>query len=102
MSRVFPLAAAAILAASTHALAESHGGEAGSAAQALPMTYEIFEAAVPHADLSECPAAMAAEGHFCRLGIGEELTVFVFSEEGDQPLVAARSWPADVVLPHLE
>jgi hypothetical protein len=64
----------------------------------LPLTYLIFEAAVPHVDLAVCPVDLAAEGRFCRLALlNEEIHVFVFSEEGDQPMVDFRSWPVDLM-----
>lgn len=62
----------------------------------LPLTYAAFEASVPHIDLADCPAALAAEGRFCRVTLAQDqISIFAFSEEGDQPLVAVRSWPAD-------
>lgn len=70
----------------------------------LPMTYKIFEGAVPHADLAECPAVMdVGESVFCRLAVlGEDVAIFVFSEEGDQPLVGTRSWSPDDLMPLLQ
>lgn len=63
-----------------------------------PMTYEMFELAVPHVDLAACPAPLAAEGRFCRLTTNNEaLNVFAFSEEGDQPMVAFQSWSAELL-----
>ena len=35
------------------------------------LTYEMFEAAVPHADLAECPAGLARDDSFCRLTLAE-------------------------------
>jgi|GEM_PF-1107736 len=68
----------------------------------VTMTYEVFEATVPHADLADCPIPLLGDGRFCRLGIaGEDVAVFVFSEEGDQPMIEVRTWPADSVLPLL-
>lgn len=76
---------------------------ADAGVRSLPVTYEVFEATVPHVDLPECPAVMARDGHFCRLGLAsEQLTVFVFAEDGHQPLTGLRSWPADVVLSQLK
>ncbi|MRX50275.1 hypothetical protein GI374_07405 [Paracoccus sp. S-4012] len=88
----------ALLLAATPALAQT------DAAAPLPMTYEIFEGTVLHADLAECPAVMeAGEGVFCRLAVaGENVAVFVFSEAGDQPLVGMRNWPADALMPLLK
>ena len=76
---------------------------AALASKSLPITYEVFEVTVPHADLAQCPTALAQDGHFCRLGLASDhLTVFVFSEAGEQPLLAVRSWAADVILPALK
>lgn len=65
---------------------------------ALPLSYAMFEASVPHVDLAECPTALAAEGRFCRATLQHDaVNVFVFSEDGDQPLIAFQSWPADTL-----
>ena len=65
----------------------------------IPLTYEEFEAAVPHIDLPVCPVPLAAPDRFCRMTThADQLNVFVFSEDGDQPLVALRSWPADLLV----
>lgn len=124
MPRIAQFAAALVLAAMP-ALASSPGEDEGPAPRpeagtgagaalatgmvvarpdaALPLTHEVFEASVPHADLPECPASLAREGRFCRLGLAaEQLTVFVFAEDGEQPLVAVQSWPAEVVLSQLK
>lgn len=125
MTRLASVAAAIVIAAGLPTLASMPGEDEGPAPRpeagtgagaalatgmsargaeaALPVTYEVFEATVPHVDLAECPAVMAQEGHFCRLGLAsEQLTVFVFAEDGDQPLTGVRSWPADVVLSQLK
>ena len=60
------------------------------------LTYEAFEAAVPHLDLETCPGALAAEDRFCRITIGHDaLHVFAFSYAGDSPLVGFQSWPSE-------
>jgi hypothetical protein len=60
------------------------------------LTYADFEPSVTHLDLAKCPSALAAENTFCRLSIGADaLHVFVFSEEGDQPLVGFHSFDED-------
>lgn len=60
------------------------------------MNYETFEATVDHADLPECPAALAEPGRFCRLVLhGEALHVFAFSEDNDQPLQAVMAYPVE-------
>lgn len=57
----------------------------------LMMTYELFENTVPHADIETCPAEFAGKSVFCRLTIAhDQLNVLVFSEDGDQPLLAVR------------
>lgn len=110
------LALAAVLATSLGgaALASSPGevktgpqtaGVSGAihhgAPQVRPMavlTYEVFEATVEHADLAECPAALAKEGRFCRLVLqNDALHVFAFAEDGDQPLQALVEYPVDAI-----
>lgn len=59
-------------------------------------TYEVFEAAVEHADLSACPAEFNAEEAFCRLTLASDgAHVFVFALEGAQPLLAVKSYALD-------
>lgn len=65
----------------------------------IPLTYQEFEGAVAHIDLPLCPVPLAAPGRFCRMTAhADQLNVFAFSEDGDQPLVAFRSWPADLLV----
>lgn len=72
--------------------------EAQTGVSPLALTYEVFEAAVDHLDLASCPAEVAAPGRFCRLTAHRDsLNVFAFSEDGDQPLVAIRSYPTDLL-----
>ncbi|MCL3881048.1 hypothetical protein [Marivita sp. GX14005] len=55
-------------------------------------TYEAFETAVAHADLAECPAPFDNDTAFCRLTLKDDMAhVFVFSLDGDQPLIAVQS-----------
>ncbi|MDO5631091.1 MAG: hypothetical protein Q4G22_04560 [Paracoccus sp. (in: a-proteobacteria)] len=62
------------------------------------MTYMDFEPAVTHADLAECPPAIAQPGQFCRVTLsGESLHVFIFSEDGDQPLQGVVEYPMDTI-----
>lgn len=62
------------------------------------LTYEVFEATVEHADLAECPAALAHEGRFCRLVLqNDALHVFAFAEDGDQPLQALVEYPMEAI-----
>jgi hypothetical protein len=81
--------AAALTAAVTPAFADE---------APLPFTYEDFEAAVAHVDLAQCPGELAAEGRFCRVTVvNDKINVFAFTETGDQPLVAFKSWSADLL-----
>jgi hypothetical protein len=69
-------------------------GFAGAAvAQTCPLTYPVFEFAVPHLDLEKCPAELAKGGVFCRASTGNDAVhVFVFADKGDQCLVAVKSY----------
>lgn len=72
-------------------------GQSAETAVAV-MTYETFEATIPHGDLPECPKPMAQEGRFCRVILhNESLQVFAFSEDGDQPLQAVLAYPLDQI-----
>ena len=65
----------------------------------IPFTYLEFESAVPHIDLAVCPVPLAAPGRFCRVTThADQINVFVFSEDGDQPLVAFETWPGDLLV----
>ena len=86
-----PTSRAAALVAAMLALS----GQA-TAQEPVPFTYEMFEASVPHLDLEICPEAFAAPNVFCRLAAYHDaLHVFAFSEDGDQSLVAFRSYDED-------
>tara|TARA_R110002094_G_scaffold221192_2_gene195030 strand:- start:628 stop:909 length:282 start_codon:yes stop_codon:yes gene_type:complete len=64
--------------------------------EALPLTYETFDTAIPHADLAECPAALAQEDVFCRATLADDmLHVFAFSLDDNSPLVGFRSFELD-------
>lgn len=59
----------------------------------IALKYEQFEVSVPHSDMADCPASMNVEKAFCRLTMHSEgFHVFAFSEEGDQPLIAFKSY----------
>jgi hypothetical protein len=85
-----PLTAAALILTLGLALPAAAG-------QGHVLTYEEFETAVAHSDLETCPAEMQTqEASFCRVTLkDEELHVFQFSEDADQPLLAVRSYPAE-------
>jgi len=64
----------------------------GARADECTMSYSLFEATVPHVDLTECPAALARDGVFCRLALGaEEAHVFVF-DDTSSCLVATKTF----------
>lgn len=59
------------------------------------MSYDVYEASVPHTDLEDCPDMLAGEGRFCRLSIVAEVaTIFVFDEDSGC-LVESRSFEED-------
>jgi hypothetical protein len=61
----------------------------------IPLSYEIFEAAVAYIDLESCPADFAQEGVFCRATLAnEEVHVFAFSTEGESLLAGFASYDA--------
>jgi hypothetical protein len=63
---------------------------------AAPLTYAQFEAAVPHLDLENCPPSMAQEGVFCRATLRhDEIHVFSFREDGEQPMTGFKSYSAE-------
>jgi hypothetical protein len=65
-------------------------------------TYELFEYTVEHADLATCPEGFDPDEMFCRLTLAADMMhVFVFSLDGDQPLVAVKSHEVYEGLPQL-
>jgi hypothetical protein len=59
-------------------------------------TYELFEAAVQHVDLPNCPPDYDPDTTFCRLTLANDMAnVFVFSFQGDLPLLEVRSYALD-------
>ena len=69
-----------------------------SAQDAVPLTYDAFEFAVPHVDLDACPDSLAADGVFCRATLNlDQVHVFAFAEAGDQPMVGVESFDADLL-----
>lgn len=71
---------------------------AADAGEDQTLTYEMFEASVPHIDLETCPADLAQQDTFCRASIHhEEIHVFAFSLDGDSPLVGFKSYEASGV-----
>ena len=71
---------------------ESHEGGTAYLANGQ-FTYEVFEATVEHADLEGCPADFDPDAVFCRITIASDLAhIFAFSYNGDQPLLAVKSY----------
>ncbi|MFX0544646.1 hypothetical protein ACEWPL_003785 [Roseovarius sp. S1116L3] len=80
------LAASALALTATPLFAENSGR----------LTYDQFELAVPHMDLATCPPSMEQEDSFCRATLRhDEIHVFAFRNEGDQPMTGFKSFPAE-------
>lgn len=63
---------------------------------AARMTYKIYEASVPHVDLGSRPIQFDQDSVFCRMNLAAEMAnIFVFRIEGDQPLLAIKSYALD-------
>ena len=93
------LTALAASAALAIAAALPSGAKADEAPPAVPFTYEMFEQSVPHLDLAVCPAPLAGPDRFCRFTAQSDgLNVFVFSEAGEQPLIAFQTWSSDLLV----
>ena len=71
-------------------------GSPAFAQEAETFTYQMFETAVLHVNLAECPGELAGEARFCRMTMhNDAFHVFAFSEEGEQPLIGLKSWYED-------
>lgn len=91
--------ALAIAAFAIVAFALPFDARADAPPPAVPFTYEMFEQSVPHLDLAVCPAPLAGPDRFCRFTAQSDgLNVFVFSETGEQPLIAFQSWSSDLLV----
>ena len=90
------IAAALLALAAAPALASGPGEKHADGTAYLEggaLTYAVFEAAVEHADLEGCPAEFDPEAVFCRLTVAsDQAHVFVFSYDGDQPLLAVKPY----------
>lgn len=65
--------------------------DGATAAKGIVMDYGTFEMTVPHADLDTCPEEFADQAVFCRLTMAhDQLNIIVFSEDGDQPMIAVK------------
>ncbi|WP_323782540.1 hypothetical protein [Thalassovita sp.] len=86
----------ATLAGSGMALASGPGEKHATGPYYLEggaFVYEAFEKALDHVDLEGCPAEFDPDTVFCRMTLHDDQAhVFVFSYEGDQPLLAIKSY----------
>ncbi len=93
---LYPLAA---ILFGTAGLASGPGETHHKGADYLPggaLSYAVFEASIDHADLMSCPAQFDPDAVFCRLTLAaEQAHVFVFSYDGDQPLLAVKHYPLE-------
>lgn len=63
---------------------------------AAAFTYEVYEATIEHVDLADCPAEFDPDAVFCRMTLAADLAhIFAFSYDGDQPLLAVKSYELD-------
>ena len=77
--------------------------QSACAAGPMALAYEQFEAAVPHLDLAHCPDGLPQQAAFCRATINHhEVHVFTFSEDGESPLIAFRTYAIEEVKSLLE
>ena len=73
-------------------------GSAASAEDSGVFTYDMFETAVQHVNLTECPGELSGEGRFCRMTMhNDAFHVFAFSEKGEQPMVGLKTWYEDEI-----
>ncbi len=74
------------------------GGAAFAEDEMCALSYDVYEASVPHTDLEECPEAMGDMGEgelFCRLSVVAEVaTIFAFDEDSGC-LIESRSFEED-------
>lgn len=60
------------------------------------LAYEGFETSVDHVDLDRCPEGLNPEEVFCRMTLAsEQANIFIFLQEGDQHLIAVKSYALD-------
>jgi hypothetical protein len=93
--KALPSLAALVLVLGTNLSAAPLAAEQAKVTS-LPMSYEIFEAAVSHIDLEACPATLPQIDSFCRATVlHEELHVFAFSTEGNNLMIGFTSYAAE-------
>lgn len=88
--------AAALLVSGTAMVGAEDAAAPDADGNGLGISYELFEDVVPHIDLEQCPAGYADQDVFCRLTLAhDQLNLVVFSEEGDQPMIATEKVDLD-------
>ncbi|MFP7673904.1 hypothetical protein ACG74X_11190 [Marivita sp. S0852] len=96
MLRSFKITLASILLSTSMAGASDSGDPQALETSVLEngvMSYQIFEASIKHVDLETCPADVDGDSTFCRMTLASDLAhVFVFSDDGEQPLLSVRSY----------
>jgi len=103
LSRLIPALVLALAPLATQAQAQDTDGVKTFKLDNGRMTYEVFEASVPHADLSTCPPGYSSDDYFCRVTIAQDAAnVFIFKYDGDMPIVEVRSYPLDSGFPPLQ
>lgn len=75
---------------------ESHAGKGTAYLGNGVLSYEVFEASITHADMETCPVEFDSDAVFCRLTLANDgAHVFVFSYDGEQPLLAVKHYELD-------
>ncbi|MBN2907240.1 MAG: hypothetical protein JXJ18_11075 [Rhodobacteraceae bacterium] len=100
MTRLARFSLIALLAATPSFSCEDEQAPAGETSylEQGAFTYDVFEASVAHTDLDACPAEFDPDVVFCRLALTEtQASVFVFTYEGDMPLLAIKHVALDDV-----
>lgn len=96
MTRLAPVALIAALAAAPALACEETVDSGTSYLEKGVFTYDVFEASVAHTDLAECPVEFDPDVVFCRLAKTEtQANIFVFSYDGEMPLLAIKHVPLD-------
>lgn len=97
MSRLATLSLIASLAAALGADPASASSVSGAQRSGVSylekgvLSYEVFEMSVAHLDLSECPPEFDPDAVFCRYAETDHSgSIFVFSYDGEMPLLAVK------------
>ncbi|ABV93300.1 hypothetical protein Dshi_1558 [Dinoroseobacter shibae DFL 12 = DSM 16493] len=94
-----PILTAALCVLAAPAFASGPGETHHGGTAFLPngvLTYALFESTIEHVDLASCPAQFDPEVVFCRMTLASDLAhVFAFRYDGEQPLLAIKSYELD-------